>query len=107
MRTKKLTDAEILKTVLDKTRNTPYSLAKEIGVASPGLYQFVKGKQKLTNNVLFRIENKFPEINKYFLRYGEGSVLNYNTSTNGYKLKELKEVIKNLGVQLQEIEARL
>ena len=51
MNNKKITDAEILKDVLDKTRHTPYSLAKEIGISSPGLYQIIKGKQKLTNNV--------------------------------------------------------
>ena len=87
MRNKKLTDAEILKNVLDKTRNTPYSLAKEIGIASPGLYQIIKGKQKLTNNVIFRIKHKIPEINESFLRYGEGNVLFYKTSAHRDELK--------------------
>ncbi|MBL4569512.1 MAG: hypothetical protein JKY69_07780 [Flavobacteriaceae bacterium] len=107
MNNKKLTDAEILKYVLEKTRNTPYSLAKEIGIASPGLYQIIKGKQKLTNNVICRIENKFPDINESFLRYGVGSVLIYKTSLKSDQLKELKEIITNIGMQLQKIEARL
>ncbi len=107
MNNEKLTDAEILKNVLDKTRNTPYSLAKEIGIASPGLYQIIKGKQKLTNNVRSRIENKFPDINESFLRYGEGKVLIYKTSADNDKLKELKEFIANFVVQLQKISQEL
>ena len=107
MTNRKLTDAEILKNILEKTKNTPYSLAKEIGIASPGLYQIIKGKRKLTNNVRSRIENRFPYINKSYLRYGQGSVLIYNTIPYSHQLKELKEIITNIGAQLQKIEARL
>jgi plasmid maintenance system antidote protein VapI len=107
MNNKKLSDAEILKNVLDKTRHTPYSLAKEMGISSPGLYQIIKGEQKLTNNVISRIINKIPEINESFLKYGQGSVLIYKTSAESEELKELKEIITNMGVQLQKIAEEL
>lgn len=104
MSSKKLTDAEILKNVMDNTRHTPYSLAKEMNISSPGLYQIIKGKQKLTNNMISQIKNKIPEINESFLRYGEGNVLFYKTRADSEELKKLKEIIINIGVQLQKIE---
>jgi ClpP class serine protease len=69
------TDAERMQTVLDEIPITSYRLTQELEMSSGAVYHVLSGKNKLSKNLIDKICNLYPEVNKKYLLKGIGDPL--------------------------------
>jgi len=75
----KATPSQRLKWVLKELKTTPYKFSKGLDYKSPDtIYNILKGKNGICNNLLFRIRFSQYPINPDWLRYGIGKPLYHN-----------------------------
>ena len=67
-----ITDDQKIQTILDELGMTPYRMTQELELSSGALYHILSGKNKLSKNIIDKICNTYPEVNKKFLIKGIG-----------------------------------
>ena len=65
---------ERIKTIQSTTKMSQQDFAKAIGVAPGSLSSVYSGRTQPTNNYVLGIHKAFPEINLYWLMFGEGDM---------------------------------
>ena len=65
---------ERIKTIQSTTKMSQQDFAKAIGVAPGSLSSVYSGRTQPSNNFVLGIHKAFPEINLYWLMFGEGDM---------------------------------
>ena len=106
-----ITDSQKIQTILDEIGISSYRLTQELNLSSGAVYHVISGKNKLSKNIIDKICNFYPEVNKKFLVKGIGQPITEKTPTNNaeYMLvkKEDLDDIKNDIKKLYEIVKKL
>jgi len=116
--TKKLTDSEIMSSLLEKLRYSANSFAKELGLTPSSIYHIVNGKNTISDNLCTRITTKFPEVNFLYLKRGEEPMfINSSLSRTQYNIlgdkkttwsfDSIPKTLKNIENLLTEILEKL
>lgn len=72
----KITDSEIMEMLLEELRYKASPFSKELGYnSSSSIYFILKGRNRITDDMIRRIIERFPEVNELFLKRGEHPVL--------------------------------
>ena len=99
----KITDAEIMRAVLDALQTNAYALAKEIGASNSTIHQIISGRNKLSGDIILDIHEKYPQVSIPFMRSGNGDVLvslqkqnpsDTSLSTIAQELTEIRKILK-------------
>lgn len=68
--------------MIDTLNLSRYELAKRSGLAASNLNKMMSGDQTITDKTLLKIAAAFPQVNKDWLKTGEGEMLNPGVSGN-------------------------
>lgn len=75
MNTKTITDAEILKNVIEKLRINANRMARDCEYKSKAsIYHVLNGINNITDDMISRIMKAYPEVSYIYLKKGEGSI---------------------------------
>ena len=99
-----ITDPQKMQTILDEIPISSYRLTQELNLSSGAIYHILNGKNKLSKNMIDKICNLYPEVNKKYLLKGIGEpIIEPNISTDSeyilvkkQDLEQVKKDIKNL-----------
>ena len=99
-----ITDSQKIQTILDEIPISSYRLTQELNLSSGAIYHILNGKNKLSKNMIDKICNLYPEVNKKYLLKGVGEpIIEPNISTDSeyilvkkQDLEQVKKDIKNL-----------
>lgn len=99
-----ITDAQKMQTILDELSITSYRLTQELNLSSGAVYHVLSGKNKLSKNIIDKICNLYPEVNKKYLIKGIGEPIIENKATSDIEyilvkkqdLDQLKQDILNI-----------
>ena len=96
-----ITDAQKVNNLIAALNLNIYSFTKRLKLSRGTVYHVIKGKNSLSENLIMRITNEFPEVNRKYLDTGELPIINIiekakkNIDEDGYILirkAELKEI---------------
>ena len=108
-----ITDAQKMQMILDELGLSSYRLTQELKLSASAIYHVISGKNQLSMNLINKICNAYPEVNKKFLVKGIGEPLIEKTLSIGANaeylivkkqdLEQIKQDIKNLYELLQKL----
>jgi hypothetical protein len=110
---KKLKDPEILEKVLYALRINKKQFSEELGYKSHmSIYYIGNGTNRITEDMINRIINRYPEVNRIFLQKGEGEPLRFKTQSKKEKLGHDQptmaiERFTSMPEKLEEIERKI
>jgi hypothetical protein len=106
-----ITDSQKMQTILDEIGISSYRLTQELELSSSAVYHVLSGKNKLSKNIIDKICNLYPEVNKKYLIKGIGEPIIEKTLSNDSEYilvkKEDLDDIKNDIKKLYEIIKKL
>ncbi len=100
-----ITDAQKLQNLINALNLNIFSFTKRLKLSRGTVYHVISGKNSLSENLIMRILNEFPEVNKKYLDTGELPIINpiekakKNIDQDGYILIRKAE--------LEDINAKL
>jgi hypothetical protein len=106
-----ITDSQKMQTILDEIGISSYRLTQELELSSSAVYHVLSGKNKLSKNIIDKICNLYPEVNKKYLVKGIGEPIIEKKPSNDSEYilvkKEDLDDIKNDIKKLYEIIKKL
>lgn len=105
-----ITDSQKIQTILDEIGISSYRLTQELNLSSGAIYHVLSGKNKLSKNIIDKICNLYPEVNKKYLIKGIGEPIlqdNPNIGNSEYvliKKQELNQVRKDIETLFEMVE---
>lgn len=104
-----ITDSQKMQRILDEIPISSYRLTQELNLSSGAIYHVLNGKNKLSKNMIDKICNQYPEVNKKYLLKGIGEPMLEAKTNDEYVLvkkqdfEQVKKDIKNLYDLLQKL----
>ncbi len=110
-----ITDSQKMQTILDEIGISSYRLTQELNLSPGAVYHVLSGKNKLSKNIIDKICNLYPEVNKKYLIKGIGEPIIENKTSSGtdeyiivkkQDFDEIKQDIKNLYALLKKLQEK-
>lgn len=108
-----ITDSQKMQMILDEIGISSYRLTQELKLSASAIYHVISGKNQLSMNLINKICNAYPEVNKKFLVKGIGEPLTEKPLSIGANaeylivkkqdFEQIKQDIKNLYELLQKL----
>ncbi|TDE46640.1 hypothetical protein E0I26_00735 [Flavobacterium rhamnosiphilum] len=100
---KVVSDSEIMKKLLEKLRYSALAFANELDYKSHSTIDHIlKGRNKISDDLISRIINKFPEVHYWFLKRGQNPIiLNEKLKENQAELLGIKVGVENTDYSLE------
>jgi hypothetical protein len=107
-----ITDAQKMQTILDELSISSYRLTQELNLSASAIYHVLSGKNQLSKNIIDKICNLYPEVNKKYLIKGIGEPIIENKTSSGtdeyimvkkQDFEQVKKDIKNIYDMLQKL----
>lgn len=98
-----ISDSEIMKQLLEKLRYSALAFANELDYKSHSTIDHIlKGRNKISDDLITRIINKFPEVHYWFLKRGQKPIiLNEKLKENQAELLGIKVGVENIDYSLE------
>lgn len=98
-----ISDSEIMKQLLEKLRYSGLEFANELGYKSAStIHHILKGRNKISDDLINKITIKFPEVHYWFLKKGQNPiVLNEKFKNNQFELLGAKGDVENPDYSLE------
>ncbi len=100
-----INESERLKSLISGLGISQKSLAEDIGVSRAQINLIVKGERALTENIVYRIERKFPNVNAEWLMTGEGQMFKAQDSDTDES--DLQEIVRKQKEELARMADQL
>jgi len=94
---KVISDSEIMKQLLEKLRYSALAFANELEYKSHStIHHILNGRNRISEDLITRIINKFPEVHYWFLKKGQlPIILNEKLKNNQAELLGIKVGVDN------------
>lgn len=94
---KVIPDSEIMKQLLEALRYSALAFANELSYKSHStIHHILNGRNKISEDLITRIINKFPEVHYWFLKKGQHPIiLNEKLKSNQAELFGIKIGVEN------------
>jgi len=100
------THAERLQSLINKLNLNPRSFSIELGYTrADSIYAIFKRNSKISNSLLNKICNRFPQVNREWLMTGYGSM--FTTQENDDLTVTAKQVIDKLENEIKDLKDEL
>ena len=98
-----ISDAEIMKKLLEKLRYSALAFANELDYKSHSTIDHIlKGRNKISDDLITRIIKKFPEVHYWYLKRGQNPIiLNEKLKENQAELLGVKVGVENTDYSLE------
>ena len=98
-----ISDSEIMKKLLEKLRYSALAFANELDYKSHSTIDHIlKGRNKISDDLITRTINKFPEVHYWFLKRGQNPIiLNDKLKENQAELLGIKVGVENTDYSLE------
>ena len=101
-----ITDPQKMQTILDEIGISSYRLTQELNLSSGAVYHVLSGKNKLSKNIIDKICNIYPEVNKKYLIKGIGEPmleLNANISNDSEYILVKKQDFEQVKIDIKTL----
>lgn len=106
-----ITDSQKIQTILDELSISSYRLTQELNLSASAIYHVLSGKNQLSKNIIDKICNLYPEVNKKYLIRGVGEAIieDKTSSSDEYLIvkkqdfEQVKKDIENIYKMLQKL----
>lgn len=100
--------SERLESLIGKLNLNTRSFAIELGYSrADSIYAIFKRNSKISNTLLNKISNRFPQVNKDWLLTGQGTMFNTATTSSDDLTVTAKQVIDRLDNQFENITSKI
>lgn len=106
-----ITDSQKIQTILDELSISSYRLTQELNLSASAIYHVLSGKNQLSKNIIDKICNLYPEVNKKYLIRGVGEAIIEDKTSSSYEylivkkqdFEQVKKDIENIYKMLQKL----